>query len=98
MKRAIVVGALGTTLLLGSSVAANADTPTTGCPAPFDQMTVAQSADLILSQGYPGTRDQLLAQLPRFDKNGDQVLCVMDLPNTSGIPAYVFNFIDNRRP
>jgi len=31
----------------------------------------------------------------RFDHNGDSKVCVQDFPNTNGLPAFIWNFIDN---
>jgi hypothetical protein len=31
----------------------------------------------------------------RFDHNGDSKVCVQDFPNTNGLPAYIWNFVDN---
>jgi hypothetical protein len=37
----------------------------------------------------------LLAEWLAIDKNGDSSLCQLDLPNTPGHPAWVFNAIDD---
>jgi hypothetical protein len=31
----------------------------------------------------------------RFDHNGDSKVCVQDFPNTNGLPAFIWNFVDN---
>ena len=88
------------TFLMSSSVAATAAPPEGGCPPGFDLglLSLEQSADLVLANGFPGTSEQIIEGISRFDKNGDQQLCVQDFPNTKGTPAYVFNFVDNRLP
>jgi hypothetical protein len=81
---------------LAVPTAAQAADTAGGCPPAFQPMTVAASADLLLSQGSPLTYDQLVSSLSALDRNGDRTLCVMDLPNTPGLPPYVYNFVDNR--
>jgi hypothetical protein len=36
-----------------------------------------------------------VAILTPLDKNRDEILCFLDLPNTPGIPPFAFNVIDN---
>ena len=61
-------------------------------------MSIGESADLLLAEGFPATRQEIIEGLSRFDKNGDALVCVMDFPDTPGNPSFVFNFIDNRIP
>lgn len=35
------------------------------------------------------------AAVSRFDKNDDGRVCIMELPDTPGIPSVVVNLIDN---
>jgi hypothetical protein len=99
MNRILVVGACAAGFVLTSSVGpAVAAEPHRGCPAGFDigLLSIEQSADLVVANGFPGTREDVVAGVSRYDKNADQLLCVQDFPDTRGTPSYVFNFVDNR--
>lgn len=37
----------------------------------------------------------VLAGWYSWDRNGDHMICMQDTPDTPGIPAYIFNAIDN---
>src|SRR4028118_2000530 len=101
MNRTFVAGACAATFLLSSAAGtAAAAEPEGGCPAPFDigLLSIEESADLLLANGFPATREHIIAGVSKYDKNSDEFVCVMDYPDTKGNPAYVFNFTDNRFP
>ena len=70
-----------------------------GCPPAFDigRLTLDEAADLLLRQGVPASRDEVLARLAEVDRNADRRLCFKDLPDTPGIAPYAYNYRDNRR-
>jgi hypothetical protein len=98
MRRAILPLLLA---LLASSIAGPvlAAKPARGCPNPaFMLMSPEAFRALSLSVGVP---PELLgadweAGLLGFDKNGDRLICVKDLPDTRGhAGGWVFNVVDN---
>jgi hypothetical protein len=93
--------ALGSALVLAIAVASPvlAGRPVRGCSNEgFVPMSYAEFRQLSLDVGVP---EELLgpahrAHWQKIDKNGDDILCVKDLPDTKGhLGTWVFNVIDN---
>jgi hypothetical protein len=83
------------TLVISSAVPpAQADRPQARCGFGFELMTIGQTLVLV-SDGSPNPKDVLLAHLQGLDKNGDNLVCVKDLPDTPGSPSFVRNVVDN---
>ncbi len=82
---------------LGSVAASAAHLP--GCPRGYDMglLTLDEAADLLLDQGVPATRGEVLTRLSARDSNGDRGLCAKDLPDTEGIATYAYHYTDNRK-
>lgn len=58
-------------------------------------MTFEEFFDLSVSVGVP---PELIVHegWAKFDKNGDDVLCVKDVPDTPGhLGSWIFNVVDN---
>jgi hypothetical protein len=95
LKRSVTVLVVAGLAALAAAAPSGAAKPTGVCPPPFDPLTFAEALELAHETGAPGTDEELLAFLVRFDKNQDEVLCFQDLPDTPGIPPFAFNVIDN---
>jgi hypothetical protein len=80
---------------LASAGAGSAAQPSGNCPPPFQPMTIAQFTELTVGLGNPHPIEQIQAVLASLDANGDDVLCVLDLPNTPGNKVYQFDVVDN---
>ena len=68
--------------------------PQAGCGRAFDLMTIEETLALV-SDGSPNPPEVLLEALRGLDKNGDELVCVKDQPDTPGSPSYVRNVHDN---
>ena len=96
MKRFLTIAGLAAAATFASAGAGSAKQPVTGCPPSFASITTEQFSDLALSLGLPSSSlEQLQAELARFDKNGNDVICVHDLPDTPGIKPYQFEAMDD---
>jgi hypothetical protein len=58
--------------------------------------SLESAADALGFESVDALYEWVLAGWLSFDKNGDAMVCVQDMPNTPGIPPFIFNFIDNR--
>lgn len=65
------------------------------CPPAFEQRTFAQLLAFAQETGVPGTPEEHRAFLMRFDKNEDQLLCVLTASDPPGLPPSSINIIDN---
>jgi hypothetical protein len=80
---------------LASAGAGGAAQPVGNCPPSFQPMTISQLTELVVSLGFPHPIELLQAELASLDTNDDDLLCVLDFPNTPGTKAYQFNVVDN---
>lgn len=90
-------------LLMLTSVAgpASADRPIAGCPPGFIDEAFTLEAALeykALANGGPlppQAVDYFTGYFASTDKNGDDLVCMKDLPDTPGIPPFVTQLMDN---
>ena len=98
------VAVLATTLLAASASAQGK--PSYGCPPSFDfYVTTQEAAELPRSQaaiddGLISEADLIAVYQTRFDKNGNNMLCVQEVPGWVPERAekraeYFYNFIDD---
>lgn len=93
--------ALGSAVVLALALASPvlAGRPARGCSNDqFVPMSYADFRELSLDVGVPEALlgPDHLAGWRKIDKNGDDILCVKDLPDTKGhLGTWVFNVIDN---
>ncbi len=90
---------LGLLSLMLAAAAPAWASPARACPNDqFTLMTFAEFRALSIGVGVP---EEFLgaawvAKMTTFDKNGDGLVCIMDLPDTPGhLGAWVFNVVDN---
>ena len=88
----VVIAAVAAVAGAGPSAAAK---PTGVCPPAFEERTFAQLLAFAQETGVPGTPQEHLAFLMRFDKNEDQRLCVLTVADPPGLPPSAINIIDN---
>ena len=89
----------------GAALAAVAVTPVVAAPpigscpnARFEAMTYAEFRALSVQVRVPEELlgAEHLAAFEKFDRNGDELVCFMDLPDNAGtLDGWVFNAIDN---
>jgi hypothetical protein len=61
----------------------------------FETLTIEQAIVRGIELGAPLTPEEIEAILTPLDTNRDEILCVLDVPNTPGLPPYFANLIDN---
>jgi hypothetical protein len=88
----LVLAVVGLCILAGSPSASAAGG---SCPAGWETWTVEAAVDFKLALGYPLTREELLARANAVDANDDQIVCLLDLPDTPAIPPYISGVLDN---
>ncbi len=94
MRRFLLVSVLTMALCCALSAPASAQRPRAACGLGFELITIDDLL-LLVSDGSPNSPEVLLAALEGLDRNGDDLLCAKDLPDTPGSPAYVRNTVDN---
>ncbi len=94
LKRSLTV-ILVTGLTALAAATSGAAKPVGNCPPPFDQLTFDELLVVAHETGVPASDEELLAHFASLDKNGDENLCLANLPDTPGIPSYGVNLIDN---
>ena len=95
LKRCLLVVVVAGVCVFAAAPSASAAKPVGVCPPPFQTMTLEQAIALGIELGAPLTPEEIEAILRTLDTNRDEILCVLDLPNTPGIPPFAFNVIDN---
>jgi hypothetical protein len=95
LKHRLVVLVVAGVCVLAAAPSASAAKPVGVCPPPFQALTFEQAIVLGIELGAPLTPEEIVAILTPLDKNRDEILCFLDLPNTPGIPPFAFNVIDN---
>lgn len=95
LKRSLIVLVVSVLVALAAAAPSDAAKPVGTCPPPFEQYTFEEALAVAHQIGVPFSDEELIAGWIPLDTNSDQVLCFQDLPNTPGIPFYVFNQIDN---
>jgi hypothetical protein len=96
MKRFLVIAGLAAATTFASAGAGSAKQPVTACPPSFAPMTTEQFRDLAIALGFPSSSlQELQAELTALDKNGNDLVCVLDLPDTPGNKSYQFDVIDD---
>ena len=78
--------------VFGVTTPANAAKPSLGCPPPFSgPYTLQQLIELA-----PTVPEEIIeAGFTFYNHNGDDKVCIADLPDTPGIPSVAVNMIDN---
>jgi hypothetical protein len=78
--------------VIGTALPASATKPSLGCPNGFTaEVTLAQAEALA-----PDVPPKIIeAGFAFYNKNGDDKVCIKDLPDTPGIPAVAVNMTDN---
>ena len=94
-KHLLVLATAAAVAALAGAAPSVAAKPEGACPQAFEQRSFVQLLQFAQDTGVPGTPDDHLAFLMRFDKNGDQLLCVLTASTPPGLPAHSINIIDN---
>lgn len=94
LKRSLLVLAVAGLCILAGGPSASAAGGS--CPAGWETWTIEAAVEFKLALGYPLTREELLARADALDANDDQIVCLLDLPDTPGIPPYISNVLDNK--
>lgn len=94
MRRTASITVLVAVSVLALTGPVQAARPRAACGRGFELLTIEQILPLV-ADGSPSTPEELLAVLEALDRNGDELLCAKDLPDTPGSPSYVRNVVDN---
>jgi hypothetical protein len=94
-NRSLIVVVVAAVAVLAAAAPSSATKPRGGCPPAFEERTFAQLLAFAQETGVPGTPEDHLAFLMRFDKNEDQRLCVLTVADPPGLPPSSINIIDN---
>jgi len=65
------------------------------CPAGWETWTLEEAVELKLALGYPLAREEFLARARALDENDDEIVCLLDLPDTPSNPPYLGLVSDN---
>lgn len=95
LKRSLVGIFLAGVSVLAAVPSASAAQPVGVCPPPFETLTIEQAIVRGIELGAPLTPEEIEAILTPLDTNRDEILCVLDVPDTPGLPPYFANLIDN---
>ena len=95
LKRSLMVVAIAAVAAVVGAAPSAAKKPTGVCPPAFEERTFAELLAFAQEMGIPGTPQEHLAFLMRFDKNEDQRLCVLTVADPQGLPPSAINIIDN---
>lgn len=82
-------------LIAGSATSATAADKTGSCPGPFQSYTLPQLRVLALEVFGPGSEGEADNVFSQANRNGDAVICVLDLRDAGQGDPHRFNFIDN---
>jgi hypothetical protein len=93
---ALTLAASGLCLFAGGPSASAAGG---SCPGgAWEAWTIEDAVEYKLALGYPLTREELLVAANAVDMNDDGIVCLFDLPDSPGTPAYVGLVADNFVP
>lgn len=95
LNRPLMVVIVAAVAALAAAAPSGATKPKGVCPPAFQERTFAQLLAFAQETGVPGTPQEHLAFLMRFDKNEDQRLCVLTAADPPGLPEHSINIIDN---
>lgn len=79
--------------IAGFAGPANAAKPSFGCPPSFSPGEVTLAQAIALAPEVPV--EIIEAGFNFYNRNGDDKVCITDLPDTPGIPPVAVNMIDN---
>jgi hypothetical protein len=94
LRRCLVVLAVAGVCVVTAAPSASA--AGRACPAAFQTLTIEQAVEIKIALGYPLTPQELEAAIRGVDKNQDEIVCSLDLPDTPVIPPFISNMLDNK--
>ena len=95
LKRSMLVLVVAAVCLLAAAPLASGKPAGGSCPAGWETWTIEEAVELKLALGYPLTREELLARANAFDENNDGIVCLFDIRDSPGTPAYIGLVSDN---
>jgi hypothetical protein len=92
-KVASLVAATLIVAVIGTAAPAGAGKPSLGCPTGWSPGEVTLAQAIALAPDVPV--EIIEAGFNFYNRNGDDRVCIKDLPDTPGLPSVVVNMVDN---
>ena len=94
LKRSLLVLAVAVPCTLAGGLPASAGEGSS-CPGAWGTWTIEDAVDYKLALGYPASREELLARAHVVDANDDEIVCLLEVPDSPANPPYIHIVSDN---